>query len=124
MVGLSIKDGAAANRIAGRLAPWVTNSIIDGLARELGFHSLVASNKTRKIQIEHREIAGSAGARMAWSDTGRHKPRRDYGSHSHRKRSHISPDRKFTPNFEIDSALRGAGWKPRWADPGTTCGAP
>lgn len=56
MAELSIKEIAAANRIAVPLAPSVTNSSIDGLARDLGFRSLSASNKTRRIQMLLTEL--------------------------------------------------------------------
>jgi hypothetical protein len=64
---LSIKDTAAATRIAVRLAPSVTNSIIDGLARQLGFPPLAASNKTRKIQILLTELLADGRSRITAS---------------------------------------------------------
>lgn len=67
MAELSIKDGAAANRIAARLGPSVTNSIIDGLARELGFLPLQASNKVRKIQLMLAELLADGRSRATAS---------------------------------------------------------
>lgn len=67
MAELSIKDGAAANRIAARLGPTVTNSIIDGLARELGFRPLQASNKVRKIQLMLAELLADGRSRATAS---------------------------------------------------------
>ncbi len=67
MAELSIKDGAAANRIAARLGPTVTNSIIDGLARELGFRPLQASNKVRKIHLMLAELLADGRSRATAS---------------------------------------------------------
>lgn len=53
---LSINDTAAATRIAACLARSVTNSIIDSLARQLGFDVLGASNKARKIHLLLTEL--------------------------------------------------------------------
>jgi hypothetical protein len=60
---LGFKEGAAVNRIAVALAPSVTNGIIDGLAKELGFRPLQASNKTKKIQLMLGELLADARSR-------------------------------------------------------------
>ena len=60
---LGFKEGAAINQIAAVLAPSVTNGIIDGLAQELGFYPLQASNKPMKIRLLLAELVSDGRAR-------------------------------------------------------------
>lgn len=63
MAELGFKEGAAVNRIAAVLASFVTNGMIDGLAKELGFRPLRASNKTKKIQLLLADLLSDGRAR-------------------------------------------------------------
>jgi len=49
MVEIGVKAGAALSRITARLAPLVTNSIIDGVARHFRVTRLAGSNKVDKL---------------------------------------------------------------------------
>lgn len=48
---LTVREIAAVNRLAATVAPLVTNSAINDLAKQLGFGRTIAGNKTKKVQI-------------------------------------------------------------------------